>query len=118
MRLILLFSLALLCSFDSRSQSNTAILDRRIDVSFKNEKVTTVLNRIGQMANFSFSYNAAIISNDDVVTVEKKNVTVREVLNELFKGSMNYKEKGNHLILTRVPVKAPKSNVTSMIISG
>ncbi|HEX8060516.1 MAG TPA: STN domain-containing protein, partial [Cyclobacteriaceae bacterium] len=93
MRLILLFSLALLCSFDSESQPTTSILDRRVDVSFKNEKVTTVLSRIGQLANFSFSYNSAIISNDDVVTIEKKNVTIREVLNEIFKGSMNYKEK-------------------------
>jgi hypothetical protein len=118
MRLILLLSLALLCSFDSKSQANTAILDRRVDVSFKNEKVTTVLNRIGQLGNFSFSYNSAIISNDDVVTVEGKNATVREILNEVFKGSMNYKEKGNHLILTRVAVKAPKANVTSMIVSG
>ncbi|MEI9919481.1 MAG: STN domain-containing protein [Bacteroidota bacterium] len=118
MRLLLLLSLLLLCFFDSSSQSNTPILDRRVDVSFKNEKVTTVLNRIGQLGNFSFSYNAAIISNDDVVSIEGKNLTVREILNEIFKGSMNYKEKGNHLILTRVPVKAPKANVTSMIISG
>jgi hypothetical protein len=118
MRLILLLSLALLCCFDSRSQSNTPILDRRVDVSFKNDKITTVLSRIGQLGNFSFSYNSAIISNDDVVTIEGKGPTVREILNEVFKGSMNYKEKGNHLILTRVPVKAPKANVTSMIISG
>ena len=89
MRLILLLSLLFLCAFDSKSQSNAAILERRIDVSFKNEKITTVLSRIGQMGNFSFSYNSAIISNDDVVTIEGKNVTVREVLNEVFKGSMN-----------------------------
>lgn len=123
MRLILLLSLLLLCAFESESQTTDRlvgrpILDRRIDISFKNEKITTVLNRIGQLGNFSFSYNSAIISNDDVVTIEGKNITVREILNEVFKGSMNYKEKGNHLILTRVPVKAPKANVTSMIISG
>jgi len=125
MRLILLLSLALFCVSVSKSQNNTPsdsgrgpILDRRIDVSFKNEKVTTVLSRIGQLGNFSFSYNSAIISSDEVVTVEAKNATVREILNEVFRGSMNYKEKGNHLILTRVTVKAPKANVTSMIISG
>ena len=127
MRLILLLTLALLHpnSTQARSkseraifQSNTTILDRRIDVSFKNEKITTVMNRIGQLGNFSFSYNSSIIPNDEVVTIEAKNATVREVLNEVFRGSMNYKEKGKHLILTRVTVKPPKSNTTSMIISG
>jgi hypothetical protein len=118
MRLILLVSLLLLCPFNSKSQVKPSILDRRIDVSFKNEKITTVLARIGQMENFSFSYNSSIIPGDEVVTIEKKNATIREVLNEVFKGSMNYKEKGNHLILTRVAVKQTKTNVTSMIISG
>lgn len=122
MRLILLLTLVFLCSFETKSQSNTqpvgGILDRRVDVSFKNEKITTVLNRIGQLGNFSFSYNSAIISNDEVISIEKKNATIREILNEVFRGSMNYKEKENHLILTRVPVKQTKANVTSMIISG
>src|ERR1700754_2849738 len=103
MRKTLLLCLALLCGFVSHSQTKTQfILDRHIDVSFKNEKVTTVLNRIGQLGNFSFSYNAAIISNDDIITVEMNDASVREVLNEVFKGSMTYKEKGNHLILTKV----------------
>jgi hypothetical protein len=118
MRMTLLLCLALLCSSVSKSQTNGPILDRRMDVSFKNEKITTVLSRIGQLGNFSFSYNSAIIASDEVVTIEKKNATVREILNEVFRGSVNYKDKGNHLILTKVTVKAPKANVTSMIISG
>ncbi|HZY81821.1 MAG TPA: STN domain-containing protein [Cyclobacteriaceae bacterium] len=114
----LLLCLALLCVSLTTSLAQTSILDRKIDVSFKNEKVTTVLNRIGQLGNFSFSYNSAIISNDDVVTIEMKNAPIREILNEVFKGSMAYKEKGSHVILNRVTVKQPKSNVTSMIVSG
>ncbi|HMJ69267.1 MAG TPA: STN domain-containing protein [Cyclobacteriaceae bacterium] len=120
MRIIILLSLALLCGFVSRSQSNSGpILDKRMDVSFKNEKTTTVLNRIGQLGGFSFSYNSAIVSNDDVVTIDMTNATVREILNEVFKGSMTYKEKGRHLILNRVTTKQQvKTNSTSIIISG
>ncbi len=125
MRLILPLCLVLLCLSVLKAQNNAiptgkqvSILDRRIDVSFKNEKITTILSRVGQLGNFSFSYNSAIIPTDEVVTIDMKNATIREILNEVFKGSMNYKEKGNHLILTRVPVKASKANVTSMIISG
>jgi hypothetical protein len=118
MRVTLLICLALLCGSIARAQTQTTILDRRIDVAFRNEKVTTVLSRIGQLGNFSFSYNSAIISSDDVVSIEMKNAPIREILNEIFKGSMTYKEKGSHVILNRVSVKQPKSNVTSMIISG
>lgn len=118
MRMIAFFFVGLLLASTAGAQTTGSILDRRVDVSFKNERLTTVLTRIGQSANFSFSYNSAIISNDDVITIEKSNATVRDILNEVFKGSMTYKEKGNYIILTRVPVKAPKSNTTSMIISG
>ncbi len=111
--------MAVLCSFGLHAQQNKVpILDRKIDVSFKNERITVVLNRIGQLGGFSFSYNSAIISGDDVVSVDLKNATIREILNEVFKGSVSYKDKGNHLILSRVNVKQPKPNVTSMIISG
>jgi hypothetical protein len=117
--MIVLLSLALLCGFVSRSQTpGGPILDRRMDVSFKNEKTTTVLHRIGQLGGFSFSYNSAIISNDDVVTIEMKNATVREILNEVFKGSMTYKEKGRHLVLTRITTKQMKANSSPIIISG
>lgn len=94
------------------------ILARTISVSFTNEKVTTVLHRIGQQAGFSFSYNASIIPDDQVASIEMNNKTVEEILNELFKGSMTYKEKSNHLILTRVPMKQSGSSVSSMILSG
>ena len=98
MRTTLLLFLLLLCSFASQSQATSgSLLDRRVDASYKNEKITTVLNRISQSGKFSFSYNSAIIPNDDVVSVDLKNATLREVLNEVFKGSMTYKEKGNNI---------------------
>lgn len=119
MRLLLIAILLLFCPLLAASQSKTAILDRNITVDFTNEKVSVVLSRIGQQAGFSFSYNSSLISDDQVVSISLKEKTVQEVLNEMFKGSMTYKEKGNHLILTKVEVKQqPRSSTTSMIISG
>lgn len=117
MRVIYIFAL-LLCPLLIRSQGKTAILDRKVSVNFTNEKVSVVLNRIGQQAGFSFSYNSSIIPEDQVVTVSLRDKTVQEVLNEMFKGSMTYKEKGNHLILSRVEIRQPRSSSTSMIVSG
>jgi Secretin and TonB N terminus short domain len=95
-----------------------SFLDRKVDLSFTNEKVTIVLTRMAQQAGFSFSYNSSLVPDDQVVTLDIKNRTVREALNEIFKGSVSYKEKGNHIILTKVVLKQSKSTTTAMLISG
>lgn len=96
----------------------TGLLNKSIDLSVTNERVTTVLNRIGQQAQFSFSYNASLIADDQVVSLSVVNKPVREVLNEIFRGSVTYKEKGNHIILTKVPLKQTKTTSSVLIISG
>ncbi len=108
----------LFCGLLNAQNAPQALLDRKVSLNYTNERVITVLNRIGQQAGLTFSYNASIIPTEQVVTINLNNKTVREALNEIFKGSMNYKEKGNHIILTRVAVKQSKPTVTAMIISG
>jgi len=75
------------------------------------------LSRISQQAGFSFSYNSTLIPDNQTVTISLKDKTVREALNEIFKGTMDYKEKGNHVILTKVAVKQKPASAT-FIISG
>ncbi|MDZ7646942.1 MAG: carboxypeptidase-like regulatory domain-containing protein [Cytophagales bacterium] len=43
---------------------------------------------------------------------------MRSILNEIFSGSMNYKEKGNYLILTRVAPAPVKNNTIIVVING
>jgi hypothetical protein len=114
----LFFLMVVLTSISVMAQKQTGILDRHVSISFTNEKVSVILNRIGQQAGFSFSYNSSIISDDQVATITMADKSVREVLNELFRGSMNYKEKGNYLILTRVVARQSKASVTPLILSG
>jgi hypothetical protein len=117
MKRLLLPLLLFYCAF--AFGQTTSFLDKKVDVTYTNERVTTVLTRMSQQAGFTFSYNASIIPSDQVVTLDLKEKTVREALNEIFKGSMNYKEKGNHVILTKVSVKQPsKPTSTTLIISG
>jgi hypothetical protein len=96
----------------------TALLNKSVNLSVTNELVSTVLNRISQQGQFSFSYNASLVADDRVVTLNVVNKPVREVLNEIFRGSVTYKEKGNHVILTKVPVKPSGSTSSVLIISG
>ncbi|MBY0432851.1 MAG: STN domain-containing protein [Cyclobacteriaceae bacterium] len=117
MKILPLFLVCLLSVCPGQAQVKTSILDRKISLEAKDETISIVLGRLAREGKFSFSYNAAIIG-DQTVSVSAVNKTVREILNELFKGSMNYKEKSEHLILTKVPVRKASAATTSFIISG
>lgn len=117
MKRLLLSCVFTFCLFASWSQT-LPLLDRPVDLRYTNEKVSIVLARMAQQAGFSFSYNSSLVPEDQVITLDIRQKTVREALNEIFKGSATYKEKGNHIILTKVVVKQNKSATTSMIISG
>lgn len=108
---------ALACSFYSVGQQNP-ILERSVSISASNEKIPSVLNRIGQTAGFSFSYNSAIIDSNQEISLEATNQTVRSILNEIFSASMNYKEKGHYLILTRATPAPVKNNIIVVVING
>jgi hypothetical protein len=118
MKRILLTILCFLLLLPVCAQNPVGPLDRKIDIAVTNERVTIVLTQIARQAGFSFSYNSSIIPDDQVITLDIKGRTVREALNEIFKGSMTYKEKGAHVILTKVVVKQTKSSTQAMIISG
>ncbi|HBK89108.1 MAG: STN domain-containing protein [Cyclobacteriaceae bacterium] len=114
-RFIAILSLFLALPLFSRAQG-TPILERRITLQATNEKIPVVLNRMGVEGRFSFSYNAALIDESQLISLQASNKTVREILHELFHDSFDFKEKGNHLILQKAPVK----NLTpaTLIISG
>lgn len=107
------------CSLNSVAQQKAVpILERTISITTVNEKIPSLLNRIGQAGEFSFSYNSAIIDPNQSVSLNLSNQTVRNILNEIFNGSINYKEKSNYLILTKAPVAAVKNNTIVVIING
>lgn len=99
-------------------QATIPILERKISITAKNEKITSVLTRIGQTAGFSFSYNSAIISSDQTTSLIIKEKSVRDVLNEIFHGTMSYKEKGNYLIMTKAQQSSSKNNVVVIVMNG
>lgn len=108
----------LVCVVAVAQQKAVPLLERTISISAVNEKVPSLLNRIGQAGGFSFSYNSAIIDPNQNISLDITNQTVRNVLNEIFKGSMNYKEKSSYLILTKAPVVPVKNNTIVVIING
>jgi hypothetical protein len=117
-RSLIIFALG--TSAIGNAQEKSSMLEREISIAFAGEKTGVALNKIAEKGGFSFSYNASIIDANKPVSIDAKNKTVREVLNSLFKGKLQYKEKGNYIILTQAPLKLVDDNVRPelIIVSG
>ncbi len=119
MRKLYTISLLLSCiSVCQAQKKDLPLLERTLSISVASESIPALLNRIGQAGGFSFSYNSAIIDANHPVSLDATNQTVRNLLNEIFQGSMNYKEKGNYLILTKAAPPPVKNNVVTVTING
>ncbi|MFC5408770.1 hypothetical protein ACFPMF_05595 [Larkinella bovis] len=106
------FLLLLLCCGWLRSSfaQSTPPLERVVSVDFTNERLDNALKIISSKGQFSFAYDAAIISPASTLSLRATN-TVRALLNQIFRGAIAYKSRGNHIILEKVdiPQEAPKS---------
>lgn len=116
---VLVFFLLLLSGVQAFAQSRPKpILERPISGNFTQERVTVVLQRIGQQGGFSFSYPSNLIDPNETVTIAFTNQTVREVLNRLFNGRYQYKARENHLIISKAPAPPVKASTTVIVING
>lgn len=101
----------------SASGQNVPPLERVVTISFYQEHYDVVLTKLSKEGKFTFSYSSSILDPSGTVsgTFEKK--TVREILTKIFGGKIQFKEKGNYIILTRT-ASPPKSSVTPLVITG
>jgi hypothetical protein len=110
--------LSLICAaFAARSQA--PLLERKISVSLQNERIDTALKRISVAGNFTFSYNPSIMDARKAVTYTFINKSVREILDEIFKGTVHYKARGKYIILTSAQNRSDKKEpaiVTGYIV--
>lgn len=107
--------LVLLPLFSSGQAKKTPILERIITVSLTNETIDDALKKVGRAGGFSFSYKSSIISNDERVSYQGTNVSVREALDHILDGNYSYREKGNHVILTKAEKQSSRD---SRVIDG
>ncbi|WP_293308602.1 STN and carboxypeptidase regulatory-like domain-containing protein [Pedobacter sp. UBA5917] len=74
-------------------------LSKGVTLNIKQERVSNVLQMIGKAGQFYFSYNGVLFRQDSLVSLNVKNVPVREVLDQIFDGKVDYKENGGYIIL-------------------
>jgi hypothetical protein len=98
------------------SQGKKHYLERTLSISFEQESIEAALKKISAQAGFTFSYNPSILEKDKVVSFNFVNKTVREILDQIFKGTIQYKERNKYVILTKSGISSTSKEVK--VVSG
>jgi len=94
----------LLCCFPYVlwGQNNAApALERNVTINVKNQPVSVILTSISMQADCVFSYNPDAINSSNVRSISLSQKPVRQALNLLFEGNVQYKERGKYVILKK-----------------
>ena len=86
------------------------LLERTITISLEQERLEVALKKISTQAGFTFSYNSKIIDRNKIISERFAGKTVREVLDQIFDGSIQYKARGKYVILTKAAVDEAKDH--------
>jgi hypothetical protein len=98
------------------AQNTTPFLERRITIVLNQERLDDALRKIGQQGGFSFSYSPAVIDTRRLVSHTFTDKTVREILDQLFNGTVEYKIRNKHVILAKA--KPPSKATEEKTLSG
>jgi len=93
--------------------AETPLLERTITLTVTQERLDIALKKVSQLADFTFSYSPAVVDVSRFVSHSFVGNTVREVLDELLKGTVHYKVRGNYVILTRAAASAEDKSTYS-----
>ncbi|WPQ60869.1 hypothetical protein SIO70_21160 [Chitinophaga sancti] len=96
LRQLFLFVVLLCGVIGSYAQGN---LSKTVSVTMTRQPISSVLDAIEIQGNFHFSYVREMVHADSLVSVRANNRTVKQVLDQLFQGSVVYKDVGNQLML-------------------
>ncbi|WP_461789533.1 peptidase associated/transthyretin-like domain-containing protein [Pedobacter sp.] len=98
-----LILLLLLTGFFASGQTsinyNQSNLAKRVTLNLRSQKVSDVLKQVAKAGNFYFTYNGALFGQDSLVNVNVRNKPIRDLLDELFNGTVDYKENEEYIIL-------------------
>ena len=74
-------------------------LSKLVTFNVKQQSVRSTLQQISTAGNFYFSYNGKLINQDSLVNLNAQHMPVRDVLDKLFDGKVDYKENAEYIIL-------------------
>lgn len=84
-----------------QAQTSEPLLERRVSVVVNNQATEFVLTSISKQAGLVFSYSPSAINVHNPVSINMVEKPVKMVLSALFHDEVNYKAKGNYIILRK-----------------
>ncbi|NRF38157.1 STN and carboxypeptidase regulatory-like domain-containing protein [Pedobacter foliorum] len=127
MRLTIIIALLVVTGYCNAQSSVTNYmrnLDKRVNLDMKQQPISEVLNKMSKAGDFYFSYSGSLFKQDSIVNIKAKDMQVRDVLDRIFNGKVDYKETGQYIILRYAAnhLTIEPENITSAeklyIISG
>lgn len=107
------------CTGVARAQdTKRPVAERIITLSVKGESLKSVMDKIAQQGQFTFSYPSALLDTEKKISLTVNRKTVREVLPTLFGEKINWKFRGNYVILAAAPPKPATEKIATVILSG
>lgn len=95
------------------------LLEQKISIQANAVSIEKALTMItNATGNISFSYGEDVIRDSHTVSFQLRNKTVREALDVIFEGKINYKERGRHIILQKITTKEVSKENEYFLISG
>lgn len=74
-------------------------LSKLVTFNVKQQSVRNTLQQISTAGNFYFSFNGKLINQDSLVNLNVQRMPVRDVLDKMFDGKVDYKENAEYIIL-------------------
>lgn len=96
--LLLIFTIAI-CKGQPLVSAPPRNLDKRVTLNIRQEPVSAVLDKMSKAGDFYFSYSGSLFKQDSIVNIDVKSAYVRDILDQLFNGKVDYKETGEYIIL-------------------
>lgn len=93
-----------------------SLLEKRVNLVAQNEPLDGFLNRLSKEVGGVFSYSPSSLDVDRTISGDFSDQSCREVLEEVFEGSVNYKQKGVYLILTPAPPAEKEITISGYVV--
>ncbi len=105
MQLIRILATCLFVVSTAFAQAQLPPLERTVSLNLTGQSSVEALVLMESLTQASFAYRSELVPADDHLQRNYVDKTVREVLDDLFQGRLEYREKGNYVILKAAQVQ-------------
>ncbi len=96
---LLLVFLCFALGLYAQHTSDIPNLYKRVSLDISRQPVGDVLEQISKKGDFYFSYSGNAFNKDSLISINVKNQTIRDILDKIFLGTVDYRESNKYIIL-------------------